>query len=156
LATLVKPRPEIVELNGVTLPHFARLTPECEAECVLAGFTSVTAIEECVRRSRKSWAIMLGDEVIAFWGYAPPGLWSTEADAWCLMTPLALTNRIFVARHSLVIIATLLGSFPAIRVVCDRQHAVALKWLDWLGFSAVSYNSNFVTCIAQKGFGRWA
>lgn len=156
MATLVKLRPEVVELNGKTLPHFARLTAACEAECELAGFTSVAAIEECVRRSRKSWAIMLGDEVLAFWGYDIPGLWSTEADAWCLMTPHVLTNRVFIARHSLLIIRTMLASFPAVRIVCDRRHAVALRWLEWLGFVAISYNNNFVTCIVQRGFGRWA
>lgn len=149
---------EIERLNGKTVPYFHTLREADEEECRAAGLSPHDALSQSVRLSTASFALMVGSDVLLFWGYAAPSLLGPTCHAWMLTTPLADAHRIYIGRESRRVVRVLLTMYPTIHIVVDRQHRLARKWLKWLGFHPFERFGRFIEMRATRGkdFVPWA
>lgn len=148
----------IEKLNGRTVPYFTTLRVADEVECRAAGLEPHAALSQSIRLSDHSFAIMVGSEVMAFWGWMAPSLLGATCHAWMLSTPLAEQHKMYMGRESKRLLRELLTAYPIITCIVDREHKLARKWLHWLGFHPYEYHGRFIEMRAVRGkdFKPWA
>lgn len=123
---------KIREVTGVS--EVAVLRAADEVECRAAGMTGAQAVIRSIALSFAAFEATWKGEVVAYWGYAPPSLLGTICYCWLLTTPVANDIPLVVAKASRVVVDSLLLRYPTLIVNVDLGHALAVRWLTWLGF----------------------
>lgn len=106
-----------------------------QAECRAYGIEPYHALAQSRERSTGSYEVWVGDALVAEWGYRIDSFLSRHASVWCLSFDPADGHRIFFARRSRAIMNELLRHFAVLRCEVHAQHAQAVRWLTWLGFT---------------------
>lgn len=102
------------------------LRPEDRREVETCGRDPLVAMREA-RAIGETRSIVLGDEAIAVFGWAPNGY------IWLLATEEILDHRMAFLRGSLAFI----NHFPhKLWTFADIRNKEHIRWLEWLGFSA--------------------
>lgn len=127
------------------------LRKEDEDECALGGMTPLQAVMQSVEGSTRSWAISHGGEVLVYWGFRANSIISGGCRAWMLSTPAIEKHRIFAARKSQALLGLLLEDFAFITVVVDPRYALAIRWLEWLGFVRSGFWEHFFEMTIERG-----
>jgi hypothetical protein len=110
------------------------LRPADAAECVAWGVTPQEALTESIELSWQSYLTSFGGEPLCVWGYRPTNVLAQLVDMWMLSTPAVGQRGVMFARESDRLCRGLLREFRSIRVLVSRDHALAVRWLEWLGF----------------------
>lgn len=131
-------------------PEVLRLRPADEHECALDGMNGQEALDFAVTKSLHSYEVRYLDRPIVFWGYRPGALLGPACWAWMLTTPAADDFPLVVGLGSRRVLDSLLELYPAVAVAVDPDHAVALRWLTWLGFEHIGPIGRFNQMIVRR------
>ena len=90
---------------------------------------------ECVNSSTHAFAGFIDGRLAVLWGAAPVSLVGGVAAPWMVSTVhLELAPRLFL-RHCREQVRVLSDVYPRLENHVHARHAVAIRWLRWLGFS---------------------
>lgn len=134
------------------LPAAVTLRAADERECTLGPIHDLTF---SARNSINAYVAKWGGEPFAYWGWTAPSLLSEVAGAWMLTTPLADRIPTILGRLSIRLFRKLHQFYPRIVVGVDPTHTVAIRWLEWLGFTHLA-DTDFRLMISNREDARWA
>lgn len=114
-----------------------------EEECRAGGLTPAEALRDAIERSDASYVFEINGRAVCAWGYRIACVASPVADVWMLSFSAAEHYRIALGRAA-SIVASRLGRQMAMRVLVWKEHGVARRWLERLGFTTVAATGEFL------------
>jgi hypothetical protein len=121
-------------------------------ECFLGGWPSPeAAMEFAVKNSTMSFKYVVNGEVLCCWGFAAESILCSNAKAWMLSTPAIEKYRVHAARASRQLLSTLLEDFYSVTVLVDPTYDLAVRWLEWLGFSKSRDFDRYIEMRVTRG-----
>lgn len=131
--------------------EFAVLREADAEECRLGGLEPEEALSMSIAQSDCAYRVVADGEVLAYWGWRSQGLLSGGCNAWMLSTPAIEKHKVFAARASLKLLNELLSTHYRIDIIVSPEHALALKWLRWMGFKRSATFGPFEVHTIQRG-----
>lgn len=120
------------------------------AECAKLGVTPDVALAHSIGQST-FWTLVERDgEPLCWWGYQDRVL-TGLAYAWMLSVQAASRHRHYIARESRRLLAWMLETHCEIVVSVDPDYTMAVRWLEWLGFTPCGRNGPMTIMHIERG-----
>lgn len=130
-----------VTVLTATQEHIASLAPQLRArdlaECLACGYPDgAAALQEALKQSTKSWAVLFDDQVAAMVGiHVRPDGFGAASLVWALTGQVVDRARLTFIRTSRAMLAKLAEHWAPLVNIVDARYQAALDWLEVLGFS---------------------
>lgn len=123
------------------------------AECLALGVDPVDGMLQSIALSVESWTCEVNGQPAGIFGLAMSADAATAAP-WLLATDALPQAGMAVARRALRIVARWARVAP-LENVCDARNLVAVRFLEWLGFTVDTPTSSVLVrfSLAQRGAG---
>lgn len=128
---VVEIRPATVD-DARTLVLRAADREEVEA---LTGRDPHEVLVESVARSASAWAGLADGTLVCLFGVVPLTPIGVTGVPWLLGSDAVTRYGRPFLRRNRVYLREMLRAFPVLRNVVDARNAVAIRWLQWLGFT---------------------
>lgn len=103
-----------------------------QAEAALYDVSPLVGLQASIEASVEAWTVELDGQPAAIFGLAPTS--GTAGAPWLLATDAFPRAWMGVARRAVRIVRTWARMMPLANY-CDTQNVVALRFLEWLGFT---------------------
>lgn len=111
------------------------------AECRAGGLEPTQAIQRCIELAKESYAVYVGNDLLALWGYTPGSIGVGGVDVWLLTTQQVDKHPVLFMREGLRLLKVLHWKFGIVRCLTWKPYKKAIGWLRWMGFRPSTYVS---------------
>lgn len=118
-------------------PLVARMRAHDREEFEMAGTPPVGSICATVARSQVAKVALVDGEEACVWGVKEDSLVS-GGHLWLVTTPLIEEHPVRFLRCSRDIVDCAMNDHPLLWGLVDAKYRVSRRWMEWLGFEAVS------------------
>lgn len=119
-----------------SIPPFA-LREMDALECYAGGMTPEIAVRRSVAGATNAFAHYHEDTLLCLWGFRMDDPITRSVSMWLLSTEAVELHRIAFGRASKKFLAVALENFTSIEIIVYNDYTLAIKWLEWLGFTKV-------------------
>lgn len=116
---------------------------------VVDGFSEL-AMQECLNATSRTWVGVAEDRVACMWGVVIPSLLSNRAYLWLSTTDALIGNEFRFARHSQMVVQSLLEQYPEVIGHVRAGHDRSIRWLKWLKAELGEPEGMFVPFVIRK------
>lgn len=127
-------REELTESDLIAV--LSNISPEDAAEINAAGITDVMAdFSRGMYESAVTGCVVLGDTPVAIFGCMPDANNEGTGIPWMVATPAFRHHKRRAMTLSEQVICRMRTAYPYLHNWVHAEHATAIRWLSWLGFS---------------------
>lgn len=104
-------------------------------ECIAqTGLHPSIALGMSVGGSEKSWAGLVGHDLLCIWGVSESDDDEKVGNPWMLATDLLVTHQRRFLKQCRGAVEEMQDMFPILENHVDARNTTAIRWLRWLGF----------------------